>query len=126
MPIPRSKNDETDEMWLVLMEAEREAELMTERRAHERRDVQWSARIVVPEGALTCTVYDLSLGGARVRLLAQLQKNQRVRLDFEKIASLNADVVWLGIGMVGIRFTDDPAYIARSLGPLLTHNGSAS
>jgi PilZ domain len=128
MPTLRSQNEslETDEMWGLRMEAEREAELMTERRIHERRNVQWSARIVVPEGALACTVFDLSLGGARVRLLAQLQKYQRVRLDIDKVASLNADVVWLGIGMIGIRFTDDPAYIARSLGPLLTQKGSGS
>jgi len=123
-----TKNEwsETDALWRVRMAAEQEAEAMMERRAYERRNVQWSARIVLPEGAFACTVYDLSLGGARVRLVAQLQKNQRVRLDLEKIATLNAEVVWLGIGMVGIRFTDDAAYIGRTLGPLLTQLGPAS
>jgi len=81
---------------------------------------------VLPEGAYNCTVYDLSLGGARVRLVAELNKFQRVRLDFDKLAPLNADVVWRGIGMVGLRFTDDPSYIAGTIGPLLSQSGPVS
>ncbi|HZL59385.1 MAG TPA: PilZ domain-containing protein [Stellaceae bacterium] len=121
-PQPYPQLHETDEMWRLRQEAERLEQDNGDRRSHERRNVQWPARLVVPEGPLSCVVYDLSFGGARVRLVATLYKHQRVRLDLDKIAPLNADVVWLGIGMVGIRFTDDPAYIARALGPLLAGN----
>ncbi|MGH7014066.1 MAG: PilZ domain-containing protein [Stellaceae bacterium] len=110
---------EFDELWRIRQAAEREAREMEDRRAYERRNVFWKARMVLPEGAINCVVYDLSMGGARVRLVAQLQKQQRVRLDIEKLSPLNAEVVWLGIGMIGIRFTDDPAFIGRTLGPLL-------
>jgi len=98
-----------------------------DRRAFERKNVFWKARLVLPEGAINCVVYDLSMGGARVRLVAQMQKQQRVRLDIDKLSPLNAEVMWLGIGMIGIRFTDDPAFIGRTLGPLLaggTRQGS--
>ena len=105
---------------------EQEATENTERRSYERKNVQWSARRVLPEGALPCSVYDLSLGGARVRLVAQLQKGQKVRLDIEKLASLSAEVVWLGIGMIGIRFIDDPAFISRTLAPFMVSSGPAS
>jgi len=98
---------------------EREAEHMNQRRAHERKNAQWKGSIVLSEGALNCVVNDLSLGGARVGLVGWLRKKRHVRLDIEKNASFNADVVWHGIGMVGLRFTDDPAYIAGTLGPLL-------
>jgi PilZ domain len=118
---PLSQNDTTefDELWRIRQMAEQEAREQEDRRAFERRNVFWKARLVLPECAINCVVYDLSMGGARVRLVAQLQKQQRLRLDIEKLSPLNAEVVWLGIGMVGIRFTDDPAFIGRTLGPLL-------
>ncbi|MDE2166596.1 MAG: PilZ domain-containing protein [Alphaproteobacteria bacterium] len=118
---PLSQNDATefDELWRIRQMAEQEAREQEDRRAFERKNVFWKARLVLPEGAINCVVYDLSMGGARVRLVAQLQKQQRLRLDIEKLSPLNAEVVWLGIGMVGIRFTDDPAFIGRTLGPLL-------
>lgn len=121
MAEPVSHNDATefDELWRIRQMAEQEAREQEERRAFERKNVFWKARVVLPEGAINCVVYDLSMGGARVRLVAQLQKQQRVRLDIDKLSPLNAEVVWLGIGMVGIRFTDDPAFIGRTLGPLL-------
>ncbi|MDE2229670.1 MAG: PilZ domain-containing protein [Alphaproteobacteria bacterium] len=118
-PLSQKDVTEFDELWRVRQEAEREAREMEERRAYERKNVFWAARLVLPEGAINCVVYDLSMGGARVRLVAQLQKQQRVRLDIEKLSPLNAEVIWLGIGMVGIRFTDDPTFIGRTLGPLL-------
>jgi PilZ domain len=105
-PLSQKDTTEFDELWRI-------------RQAAERKNVFWKARLVLPEGAINCVVYDLSMGGARVHLVAQLQREQRVRLDIEKLSPLNAEVVWLGIGMIGIRFTDDPAFIGRTLGPLL-------
>lgn len=118
-PLVQKDNTEFDELWRIRQAAEREAREMENRRAYERKNVFWKARLVLPEGAISCVIYDLSMGGARVRLVAQLQKQQRVRLDIDKLSPLNAEVVWLGIGMIGIRFTDDPAFIGRTLGPLL-------
>ncbi|HXM85685.1 MAG TPA: PilZ domain-containing protein [Stellaceae bacterium] len=113
-------------LWRMRQQFERDERASQERRVHERKNVYWAARLVLPEGAYNCTVYDLSLGGARVRLVAELNKFQRVRLDFDKLAPLNADVVWLGIGMVGIRFTDDPAYVSRVLSPLMVGGASGT
>ncbi len=126
MRMPTSDEDQPDAEALMRMRLrfEHDERASQERRVHERKNVQWTARLVLPEGAYSCTVYDLSLGGARVRLVAGLQKFQRVRLDFDMLAPLNADVVWLGIGMVGIRFTDDAAYVARILGPVLAGGGA--
>lgn len=118
-PLSQKDSNEFDELWRIRQSAEREAREAEDRRAFERKNVFWKARLVLPEGAINCVVYDLSMGGARVRLVAQLQKEQRVRLDIDKLSPLNAEIVWLGIGMVGIRFTDDPAFIGRTLGPLL-------
>jgi hypothetical protein len=118
-PLSHNNASEFDDLWRIRQAAEQEARDQDDRRAYERRNVFWKARLVLPEGAINCVVYDLSMGGARVRLVAQLQKQQRVRLDIEKLSPLNAEIVWLGIGMVGVRFTDDPAFIGRTLGPLL-------
>ena len=119
LPISDEDGPDAQALWRMRQQFEHDERASQERRVHERKNVHWSARLVLPEGAYGCTVYDLSLGGARVRLVAELKKFQRVRLDFDMLAPLNADVVWLGIGMVGIRFTDDGAYVARILGPVL-------
>jgi len=96
---------------------------MKEHRTHERKNVQWNACIMTPEGALNCIVNNFSLGGARVGLVGWLRKKRHVRLDIEKNVSLHADVAWHGIGMVGLRFTDDPAHVASTLVPLLSQSG---
>jgi hypothetical protein len=126
MTMPKSDEDgpDAEALWRMRQQFEHDERASQERRTHERKNVHWAARLVLPEGAYSCTVFDLSLGGARVRLVAELQKFQRVRLDFDMLAPLNADVVWLGIGMVGIRFTDDPAYVTRVLGPLMSGRGN--
>ncbi len=128
MSMPTSDQDgpDAEALWRMRQQFEHDERDAQERRVHERKNVHWSARLVLPEGAYGCTVYDLSFGGARVRLVAELKKFQRVRLDFDMLAPLNADVVWLGIGMVGIRFTDDTAYIARILGPVLASGANGS
>ena len=128
MRMPMSDRDGPDAEALQRMrrQLENDERSAQERRVHERKNVQWAARLVLPEGAYSCTVYDLSFGGARVRLVAEFKKFQRVRLDFDMLAPLNADVVWLGIGMIGIRFTDDTAYIARILGPVLASSADGS
>jgi hypothetical protein len=118
-PVFQKDWPKAEQFWRKHVEFEQSQQAHEDRREFERRDVQWPARLVLPEGALSCLVYDLSLGGARVKLVAQLQKHQRVRLDLDKFPPLNADVVWLGIGMVGVRFTDDSAYIARTLGSII-------
>jgi len=125
---PNSDKDSLDAEALSRMrqQFEHDEGASQDRRVLERKNVYWAARLVLPEGAYNCTVYDLSLGGARVRLVAELNKFQRVRLDFDKLAPLNADVVWLGIGMVGIRFTDDPAYVSRVLSPLMVGGASGT
>jgi hypothetical protein len=126
MPMSDEKWPDAESLWRLRQQYDSDERVSDERRAHERKNVHWAARLVLPEGAYACTVYDLSMGGARVRLVAEMQKFQRVRLDFDMLAPLNADVVWVGIGMIGIRFTDDPAYVSRVLGPILSGNTNNS
>lgn len=126
MPMSDKDGPDAESLWRMRQQLENDERSSQERRVHERKNVHWAARLVLPEGAYSCTVYDLSFGGARIRLVAELKKFQRVRLDFDMLAPLNADVVWLGIGMVGIRFTDDTAYIARILGPVLASSANGS
>jgi hypothetical protein len=113
------QNLETKEMSQGHPALGRETENMKERRVHERKDVRWVARIMLSDVSLNCIVLDLSLGGARVGVGDRFQGHQRVQLELEKIASLNAEVVWRGIGIIGLRFTNDPVFIERTLGPFL-------
>lgn len=86
------------------------------RRKHKRKPVLWAARIETPDGDFDCIALDLSRGGAKVRLAAPLALHQAVTLVIDRFGALGAEVVWRRSGQVGLKFTDDPATIARILG----------
>lgn len=75
--------------------------------------------MVIPEGVTRCVVTDLSLTGARLQLVSQFYRLQEVRFDLDGKAPLNAEVMWRTRSNVGIRFTDDPTYVADVVSPLL-------
>src|SRR6185437_11100388 len=78
-----------------------------ERRREQRQFVQCEARLETEGKSFTCTVINLSLGGARLKVGAPLADQQKVRLVIETL-NLQGQVVWQseadGIRVIGIRF----------------------
>mgnify|MGYP001550368638 CR=1 FL=1 len=78
-----------------------------ERRREQRQFVQCEARLETEGKSFTCTVIDLSLGGARLKVGAPLADQQQVRLVLDTL-SLQGQVIWQseadGIRVIGIRF----------------------
>ena len=92
---------------------------LEEQERGERRVGKWQARLTVGSDVVPCLVSDLSIAGAKLRLVATIHRLQEVRLELDGIAPLDADVMWRTRSNIGIRFTDDPAYVAQVLKPLL-------
>ena len=80
-----------------------------ERRREQREPIQHEAHLETNGKSFTCTVIDLSLGGARLKVGAPLADQQEVRLVVEHSISFQGQVVWQseadGIRVIGIRFS---------------------
>jgi hypothetical protein len=89
------------------------------RRRHQRKPVLWRATLELPTGGLDCVAFDLSLGGAKLRLDAPVRVRQRGRLVIERYGAIAVEVAWQRPGLVGLRFLDPPWRVARLIGKAL-------
>jgi hypothetical protein len=88
-------------------------------RRHKRKPVLWSARIDTGMGAVECVILDLSLGGAKLRVIGKAPGRQRVTLTIDRFGPLEADVVWARSSHLGLRFTAPPDKVAQTIGAAL-------
>ncbi|WP_169816636.1 PilZ domain-containing protein [Rhodovibrio salinarum] len=93
-----------------------------DRRAHRRSRVLWGATLMADgvDGEVTCTVVDISAGGAKLMLnekligrdpdlLSVVTPGERVTLSVRASGSVPAEVVWQEGDRAGLRFLIDPA-----------------
>lgn len=81
-------------------------------REWERRSINRSFRCLVDGRSALISIYDLSSGGCRGRMInAAIRANASVQLDLAGFATANAHVVWQSEGNVGLRF-DPPIHDA--------------
>ncbi|MBL4603797.1 MAG: PilZ domain-containing protein [Emcibacteraceae bacterium] len=85
-------------------------------RSHKRRTVIWPAILIVSEYEFKCTLYDISLGGVRVKLDLPLATGTKVQINIKGFGYTNAFVSWYAEKFVGLRFTEDTDHIADLLG----------
>ncbi len=95
------------------------AESGAEQRRFKRKPVLWAARLETGEGSFDCITLDLSLGGAKLRMATTSPLKEPVSLVLERFGILHAEVAWQRPDTVGLRFTDEPEYIAGILGRTL-------
>jgi len=91
----------------------------SDRREHKRYDVLRSAMVKGARGHMECMVINLSLGGAKVMLMGTICLDPNVTLVIDEIGTFHADVVWQRQEFAGLRFTDQAAYLERTLGAIL-------
>jgi len=75
-----------------------------ENRDFRRRSVLWPAKILVGKHELSCQIWNLSLGGARVRIDLPIQENTEVKLCIADRGELAATVAWSANGSLGLDF----------------------
>lgn len=92
-----------------------------DRRQHRRSRVLWGATLTADgiDGELTCTVVDISAGGAKLMmnasmmgrdpdLLSMVTPGARVTLSVRASGSVPAEIVWQEDDRAGLRFLIDP------------------
>lgn len=77
-----------------------------EKRRFPRKKVIWSARVSCGIGERQCTVFNISRGGAQIKLDATLDPCSRVELAIPGIGKLPGWVVWSSYDRAGVEFTE--------------------
>lgn len=75
-----------------------------ENRHYQRRSVLWPARIRLNSHEITCQVWNLSLGGARVRIDLPVQTGTDVTLYISGRGEFPATVSWNRDNAMGLSF----------------------
>ena len=85
-------------------------------RSHKRRTVVWPAILIVNEFEFKCTLYDISLGGVRLKLDLPLATGAKVKIKIKDFEFVDALVSWHAEAFVGLKFVDDADQIKEVLG----------
>ncbi len=89
------------------------------RRRFLRRSVLWPGQLVAQGKKLSCTILNMSLGGAKIVLSDEAGVSGSVTLEGARFEGLQATVEWRSGRLLGLQFDQDPAQVARVLGSLL-------
>ncbi len=85
-------------------------------RSHKRRTVVWPAKLIVNEFEFKCMLYDISLGGVRLKLDLPLATGTVVKIKIKDFDFTDALVSWHADAFVGLRFVEDPERVKVFLG----------
>src|SRR5262245_40419107 len=89
------------------------------RRKHPRTSVLWPGQVSKPDGRADCLVFNLSAGGAKLRVTEPVQLNTDLTLRIAQFGDFCGTVVWTAKNLVGVRFSTAAAEVAARLGAAL-------
>ncbi len=84
-----------------------------ETRRFKRRSVLWPAKLHIGKHELSCQIWNLSLGGARVRVDLPLQEGVKIILVLKDRGEIPATVAWAKGELLGVAFDIGPEAIKR-------------
>ena len=87
-----------------------------ENRQNPRRAVLWTGKIEFGDYVFDCQIWNISLGGARIRVGLPLLPDSDVTLILDKYGSFRGKVVWQDSQCLGLRFNADHNIIRRLFG----------
>jgi len=90
------------------------------RRRDRRKPVIWAARLETEEGTIDCAAFDISVGGAKLRLEAPVALHRPVRLVLDRFGGLKAEPIWRRGNTLGLRFGEPPETVRQMLGDALS------
>jgi hypothetical protein len=94
---------------------------LTSRRRARRKPVLWAARLETEEGAVECAAFDVSLGGAKLRVEAPVALYRPLLLVFDRFGGLKAEALWRRGTIMGLRFDEPPETVRQMLGDVLSN-----
>ena len=86
-----------------------------EKRRYLRRKVIWSGRVASAIGERQCTVFNISRGGAQIKLDATLDRCSTVELTLPGVGRLPGWVAWAQHDRAGIQFGELSEALADAL-----------
>tara|TARA_B100001939_G_scaffold346997_1_gene367306 strand:+ start:2601 stop:2951 length:351 start_codon:yes stop_codon:yes gene_type:complete len=89
-----------------------------ERRTRRRQPVLWKSVINVGTYSFDCVVFDVSLGGAKLKFDLPLKPGTLANLVIKDQWSLPATVVWQDEDRMGVKFDYDESRVRVMFGPL--------
>jgi len=78
-----------------------------ESRRDLRKHVPWSGVLQTARGPFQCRVVDISPGGVKLSLGAEIPIGQPVTLIVAGLGAFRGEVVWEEKGMLGVKFAED-------------------
>jgi PilZ domain len=75
-----------------------------ERREHGRHKALWWAEIEMATGRFTCSVFDLSTGGAKLRVPRSIPEKEQLMLVIPPFGQFAGEVIWSDDAQAGIQF----------------------
>ena len=88
-------------------------------RQHKRTAVLWQATLDCGDAPVECQVFNLSPGGAKLRLSEPITRRSMVQLEGQRFGSFSARIVWHQDDWIGVSFMDEPTQVADSLSTVL-------
>ena len=85
-------------------------------RSFKRRTVVWPAVLIVNEFEFKCMLYDISLGGLRLKLDLPLATGAKVDIKIKDFDFTEALVSWHADAFVGLKFVENVEFIENMLG----------
>jgi hypothetical protein len=85
-------------------------------RRFRRKSVILASTLETPRGTVQCVALDLSLGGARIRVVEKLEPLEQVTLVLRKFGRFAGQVVWRNSTEAGIQFDGAPEEVAQRFG----------
>lgn len=92
--------------------------VLSSMRKHNRRTVVQSAKLGVGSYDFDCTVYDISLGGIRLKVDMPIESGTSVYVQLRNKIKQTAKVIWSANGFMGLRFEGTPQKVKLGLGNL--------
>ncbi|VAV95909.1 hypothetical protein MNBD_ALPHA02-2254 [hydrothermal vent metagenome] len=89
-------------------------------RVNHRRTVVWPATLYVGEFEFRAMLYDISLGGVRLKLPLPLANGTEASVKIKNQVTLNSSVVWCAGEFIGLKFSDPIEAVRKALGDLST------
>ncbi|MCF8474321.1 MAG: PilZ domain-containing protein [Emcibacter sp.] len=92
--------------------------LLRSMRKHNRRTVIQPAKLNIRNKNFNCIVYDISLGGIRLKTEAKVVAGDDVYVQIKDKLKQVAQVIWCSGEFMGLSFVDDPEMVKAGLGNL--------
>jgi len=84
-----------------------------ERRGTRRASVLLEGRITEGDAQSACLLFNVSEGGAMVRVANPFSCPTAIAIDIPRIGRVDGRVAWRGVDAVGVAFRDSPREITR-------------